>query len=82
MNISYCSASEIDLSHGKNMILVIYDSLGWRRDDVIRIPVANGDVTVYDSEGKVIESRLLPLADVHLNLRNYYVMAYWVELQP
>ncbi|KAK3182848.1 hypothetical protein Dsin_030134 [Dipteronia sinensis] len=39
VNISYCSASEIDLSHGKNMILVIYDSLGWRRDDVIRIPV-------------------------------------------
>ncbi|KAH7577125.1 hypothetical protein JRO89_XS01G0209100 [Xanthoceras sorbifolium] len=73
------------------MILVVYNSLGWKRDDVIRIPayafssilawlnllqVANGDVTVFDSEGKVIESQLLPLADVHVNLRNYYVKAY------
>ncbi|KAJ4729552.1 Alpha-mannosidase [Melia azedarach] len=76
LNISYCPASEIDLSHGKNLIVVIYNSLGWKREDVIRIPVADGDVTVFNSEGKIIESQLVPPADAFTDLRNYYVRAY------
>ncbi|GLT27152.1 hypothetical protein SLA2020_021760 [Shorea laevis] len=76
LNISYCRASEIDLSHGKNLIVVVYNSLGWRREDVIRIPVINEDVHVLDSEGREIESQLVPPADAYASLRNYYVKAY------
>ncbi|RVX06841.1 putative alpha-mannosidase [Vitis vinifera] len=76
LNISYCPPSEIDLSHGKKLIVVVYNSLGWKRDDVIRIPVINEDVTVHDSNGKMIESQILPLVNAHVGMRNYYVKAY------
>ncbi|XP_021663062.2 probable alpha-mannosidase At5g13980 isoform X2 [Hevea brasiliensis] len=76
LNISYCPASEINQSHGKNLVVVVYNSLGWKRDDVIQIPVINDEVTVHDSEGREIESQLLPLADVYVALRNSYVQAY------
>ncbi|RVW45250.1 putative alpha-mannosidase [Vitis vinifera] len=72
----YCPPSEIDLSHGKKLIVVVYNSLGWKRDDVIRIPVINEDVTVHDSNGKVIESQILPLVNAHVGMRSYYVKAY------
>ncbi|KAF2322962.1 hypothetical protein GH714_032461 [Hevea brasiliensis] len=76
LNISYCPASEINQSHGKNLVVVVYNSLGWKRDDVIQIPVINDEVIVHDSEGREIESQLLPLADVYVALRNSYVQAY------
>ncbi|CAB4275520.1 unnamed protein product [Prunus armeniaca] len=76
LNISYCPAAEVNLSQGKQLIVVVYNSLGWKRNDVIRIPVINEDVTVQDSEGREIESQLLPLDDAHVGLRNYYVKAY------
>ncbi|XVF16105.1 hypothetical protein REPUB_Repub10bG0002600 [Reevesia pubescens] len=76
LNITYCPASEIDLSHGKNLIVVVYNSLGWKREDVIRFPVVNEDVIVHDSEGRIIESQLVPPVDAYVELRNYYVRAY------
>ncbi|XP_057982567.1 probable alpha-mannosidase At5g13980 [Malania oleifera] len=76
LNISYCPPSEIDLSNGKSLIVIVYNSLGWKREDVIRIPVINEGVTVHDSEGTEIESQLLPLANVSLGIRNFYVKAY------
>ncbi|BBH00579.1 Glycosyl hydrolase family 38 protein [Prunus dulcis] len=76
LNISYCPAAEVNLSQGKQLIVVVYNSLGWKRNDVIRIPVINEDVTVQDSEGREIESQLLPLDDAHVGLRNYHVKAY------
>ncbi|KAF4397582.1 hypothetical protein G4B88_027322 [Cannabis sativa] len=76
LNVSYCPSSEVHLSQGKSLIVVIYNSLGWKREDVIRIPVINEDVIVHDSEGKEIESQLVPLIDAHVSLRNYHVKAY------
>ncbi|XP_048233937.1 probable alpha-mannosidase At5g13980 isoform X2 [Ricinus communis] len=76
LNISYCPASEINESPGKKLIVVVYNSLGWPRNDVIRIPVMTDKVTVLDSAGKEIESQLLPLADAFVYLRNFYVHAY------
>ncbi|GMQ09531.1 hypothetical protein CsSME_00052869 [Camellia sinensis var. sinensis] len=76
LNISYCPATEIDLSLGKKLVVVVYNSLGWKRDDVVRIPVINGNVTVQDSNGTEIESQLLPLANASLGIRNYYATAY------
>ncbi|GMH06887.1 hypothetical protein Nepgr_008727 [Nepenthes gracilis] len=76
LNISYCPASETDLSNGKSLIVVVYNPLGWKREDIIRIPVAKEDVTVHDYEGREIESQLLPLFDAHVGIRNYHAAAY------
>ncbi|KAL5717332.1 alpha-mannosidase [Ranunculus cassubicifolius] len=76
LNISYCPPSENNLSSGKSMVVIVYNPLGWKRDDVIRIPVITDLVTVYDSSGRDIESQLIPIANSSLNLRNYYVQAY------
>ncbi|KAL2529274.1 Glycosyl hydrolase family 38 protein [Forsythia ovata] len=76
LNISYCPPSEIDFSNGKNLIVVVYNALGWKREDVIRIPVMHEDVTVRDSAGRVIESQVLPLTENRISLRNYHVKAY------
>ncbi|XP_052182651.1 probable alpha-mannosidase At5g13980 [Diospyros lotus] len=76
LNISYCPATEIDLNLGKKLVVIVYNSLGWKRDDVVRIPVINGNATVQDSSGKEIESQLLPLANTSLGIRNLYATAY------
>ncbi|KAL4634653.1 hypothetical protein ACB092_04G216100 [Castanea dentata] len=76
LNISYCPPSEIDLSNGKNLVIVVYNPLGWTRKDVIRIPVINENVAVWDSSGKEVESQLLPLLDVSVGVRKYHVKAY------
>ncbi|KAL5862667.1 hypothetical protein ACOSQ3_000181 [Xanthoceras sorbifolium] len=76
LNISYCPSSEVDLSSGKNLVVVVYNPLGWKREDVIRIPVINENVTVKDSGGKQIESQILPLLNASISLRNYYSKAY------
>ncbi|KAA8548283.1 hypothetical protein F0562_004456 [Nyssa sinensis] len=39
LNISYCPPSETVLSNGKSLVIVVYNSLGWKREEVIRIPV-------------------------------------------
>ncbi|KAJ7971780.1 Alpha-mannosidase [Quillaja saponaria] len=76
VNISYCPVSESDLGQGKSLVIVVYNSLGWKRNDVVRIPVMNEDVAVHDSKGNEIESQILPQAEIYVGLRNYYVKAY------
>ncbi|KAK7316862.1 hypothetical protein RJT34_00622 [Clitoria ternatea] len=76
LNISYCPASEIDFSNGKYLVVVVYNPLGWKREDVIRIPVVNENVVVRDPSGKEIQSQLLPIRDAFLGLRNYHTAAY------
>ena len=38
--------------------------------------VVNEDVIVHDSEGRKVESQLIPPVDAYVDLRNYYVRAY------
>ncbi|XWS37045.1 hypothetical protein CRYUN_Cryun19dG0009600 [Craigia yunnanensis] len=76
LNISYCPPSEVDLPNGKKLVVVVYNPLGWKRKDVIRIPVIDENVIVKDSGGKEIESQLLPLQNASLAIRNYYSVAY------
>ncbi|KAK9926542.1 hypothetical protein M0R45_023767 [Rubus argutus] len=76
LNISYCPSSEVDLSQGKDLVIVVYNSLGWKREDVIKIPVVSENVTVKDSTGKEIESQILPLLNASLTIRNALVKAY------
>lgn len=44
--------------------------------------VIDDNVTVHDSNGTEIESQILPLADVYVNLRNFYVKAYLGQTPP
>ncbi|XP_078160110.1 putative alpha-mannosidase At5g13980 [Carex rostrata] len=76
LNISYCPPSEVDLSNGKYLAVVVYNSLGWKREDVLRVPVVSQYVSVQDSEGRAVESQLLPLTNASLRLRRQHVKAY------
>ncbi|KAK9044976.1 hypothetical protein V6N11_058866 [Hibiscus sabdariffa] len=76
LNISYCPASEVDLSNGKNLVVVVYNPLGWKREDVIRIPVIDENVNVKDHGGNKIKAQLLPLQNASLVIRKYYSMIY------
>ncbi|XP_071709988.1 alpha-mannosidase At3g26720 isoform X2 [Rutidosis leptorrhynchoides] len=76
LNISYCPASETDLPDGKSLVVVTYNPLGWKREEVVRIPVSFDDFIVTDSNGKVVESQILPIFNASLNMRSFHVKAY------
>ncbi|CAH1444032.1 unnamed protein product [Lactuca virosa] len=57
-------------------VVVVYNSLGWKRSDVIRLPVVSENIVVYDSNGKEVEYQLLPIVNDAIALRNYYTSAY------
>ncbi|KAJ3678236.1 hypothetical protein LUZ60_002039 [Juncus effusus] len=76
INITYCPSSELDFSDRKKLVVLVYNSLGWKRQDIIRIPVINESVSVHDSEGNEIESQLIPISNISLELRNKYAKAY------
>ncbi|CAM0877275.1 unnamed protein product [Alopecurus aequalis] len=76
LNITYCPASEMNFSQGRSLVVLVYNSLGWKREDVLRIPVMSNSVVVHDSEGREIESQLVPIANSSLNIRDKYTKAY------
>ncbi|KAI4366760.1 hypothetical protein MLD38_022594 [Melastoma candidum] len=76
LNISYCPPSEADLSQGKTLAVVVYNSLGWKRRDLIRIPVKMEDISVQDDEGREVEFQLVPITDAYLRLRSYHAKVY------
>ncbi|KAK4798026.1 hypothetical protein SAY86_030352 [Trapa natans] len=76
MNISYCPPSETILSKGKGLVLVVYNPLGWEREDIVQIPVMMESISVQDSEGGDVESQLIPITNPYLKLRSYHVKAY------
>ncbi|GAB4848626.1 hypothetical protein Ancab_003333 [Ancistrocladus abbreviatus] len=79
LNLSYCPPSETILSDGKALVVVVYNSLGWKREEVIRIPVSVDKATVKDFDGKEVDSQLLPVTDALLSIQNDYVKAYLGE---
>ncbi|KZV21769.1 alpha-mannosidase [Dorcoceras hygrometricum] len=76
LNISYCPPTEVDFSLGRKLVVVVYNSLGWRRTDVVRIPVVDENVTVHDSAGQVIVSQIIPLAGSSRDMRKFYSSVY------
>lgn len=79
LNISYCPQSETILPSGKSLVVVIYNPLGWKRKEVVRILVSLDNVIVKDFHGEVVESQLIPVADAFLSIRNEYAKAYLGE---
>ncbi|WOG99352.1 hypothetical protein DCAR_0518700 [Daucus carota subsp. sativus] len=76
LNISYCPPTEVDLSSGKKLVIVVYNSLGWKKTDVVKIPVMDKRVAVFDSNGNSVESQLVPIASVSIGIRNFYTKAH------
>ncbi|KMT06844.1 hypothetical protein BVRB_6g151860 [Beta vulgaris subsp. vulgaris] len=76
LNISYCPPSETLLSNAKSLVVVVYNPLGWNREEVIRIPIAVDKVIVKGSDGRQVESQLLPLTNASLDVRNDHLKAY------
>ncbi|MBA0724560.1 hypothetical protein Golax_021244 [Gossypium laxum] len=66
---------ETDMSDGKKLIVVIYNSLGWKREDAICLTVVNEAVTVHDQEGRKFETQLVPI-DAYVDL-SYHARAYF-----
>lgn len=76
LNITYCPPSETILSNGKSLVVVVYNPLGWKREEVVRIPVSSQEIIVLDSGGRELESQLLPIFNASLETRDYHVKAY------
>ncbi|XP_009386958.2 alpha-mannosidase isoform X1 [Musa acuminata AAA Group] len=76
LNISYCPATEEDISAGKSLVVVAYNPLGWHHDDFIRIPVNDDQLVVRDSAGKYIATQFVEVDNITSNLRKLYVEAY------
>ncbi|XP_062143908.1 alpha-mannosidase isoform X2 [Alnus glutinosa] len=76
LNISFCPPTEEDIPEGKSLVIVAYNSLGWNRTDIIKIPVNDANLVVQDSSGNTIEAQYVGLDTVTGNLRNFYTRAY------
>lgn len=77
LNISYCPASELDLLSGKTLVVIAYNSLGWNRTDVIRIPVNDMLLQVTDAHGNSVLAQLVPSIDnVSQAVTDFYTQAY------
>ncbi|XP_047972104.1 alpha-mannosidase [Salvia hispanica] len=76
LNISYCPSTEDDVPNGKSLVIVAYNSLGWGRTDIIRIPVNDHNLVVKDSSGNVVKSQYIEMDSVTDELRKFYLKAY------
>ncbi|XP_022977427.1 alpha-mannosidase [Cucurbita maxima] len=76
LNISFCPPTEQDIQEGNSLVVVVYNPLGWIRNDIVRIPVHDADLVVQDISGKTIESQFLAIDNVTKNISEFYVKAY------
>ncbi|KAH9308253.1 hypothetical protein KI387_036164, partial [Taxus chinensis] len=68
LNISVCPPTETDLPLGKTLVVVIYNPLGWKREQIIKVPVNSESLTVKDSDDNTVESQLVPLRNWTVNV--------------
>ncbi|MQL96786.1 hypothetical protein Taro_029462 [Colocasia esculenta] len=76
LNISYCPVTEEEIPDGKSLVVVVYNSLGWMQNDIIRIPVNDYQLMVHDSDGSRVETQFVPMDNSTSNLRSLYTKAY------
>ncbi|CAA0824595.1 Glycosyl hydrolase family 38 protein [Striga hermonthica] len=76
LNISYCPPSEANFTDEKSLVIVAYNPLGWKREEVVRIPVSSENLVVLDSSGRKTESQLLPLSNISFPTIDYHIKAY------
>ncbi|XP_022132790.1 alpha-mannosidase [Momordica charantia] len=76
LNISFCPPTEQDIPNGNSLVVVVYNPLGWIRNDIVRIPVHDADLIVQDTSGKIIVTQFLAIDEVTKNISEFYVKAY------
>ncbi|KAL9270422.1 putative alpha-mannosidase [Drosera capensis] len=76
LNISYCPPTEQDIQADKSLVMVVYNPLGWSRNETVRVPVHDAYLVIRDSVGNIIEGQYVEIDNVTINLRNFYTMAY------
>lgn len=81
LNISYCPPTEDSIPQAKDLVVVVYNPLGWNRTDIVRIPVNEANLVVKDSSGNKVEVQYVDVDDVTTDLRKLYVKAY-LGLRP
>nr|6B9O_A Chain A, Alpha-mannosidase from Canavalia ensiformis (jack bean) [Canavalia ensiformis]6B9O_B Chain B, Alpha-mannosidase from Canavalia ensiformis (jack bean) [Canavalia ensiformis] len=79
-NISYCPPTESSIPDDKSLVVVVYNPLGWSRNEIVRIPVNDANLVVKDSSGNKLEVQYVEMDDVTANLRSFYVKAYEGEV--
>eukprot|EP01018_Ginkgo_biloba_P031211 Gb_14161 [translate_table: standard] len=76
MNISYCPKSEADVGVGRSLVIAVYNPLGWKRKEVIRIPVTTSALEVLDSDGRKVQAQIIPIDPASRRVRDYYATAF------
>ncbi|KZV46140.1 Fatty acid hydroxylase superfamily isoform 2 [Dorcoceras hygrometricum] len=76
LSISYCPQTEEDIPQGKSLVVVAYNSLGWTRTDIVRIPVSDDNLVVKDSTGSIVDSQFVEVDNITINIEKFYVKAY------
>ncbi|KAJ4833502.1 hypothetical protein Tsubulata_007999 [Turnera subulata] len=74
LNISYCPPSEAVLANGKTLVVVAYNPLGWKREEVIRIPVSvyifSSSLVMTISTPKAYEKCFIPKVEHFQSISN------------
>ncbi|GAB2227351.1 hypothetical protein Droror1_Dr00009169 [Drosera rotundifolia] len=76
LNISYCPPTEQEILADKSLVMVVYNPLGWSRNETVRVPVHDANLVIRDSAGNIIEGQYVEIDNVTINLRNFYTKAY------
>lgn len=76
LNISHCPPSQVDLSSGKTLVVVIYNPLAWNRKEIVSFPVLNKAVSVKDGNGVSIPSQVTSVGHLSTSQRLFYTEAY------
>lgn len=76
LNISYCPPTEEEILDAESLVVVAYNSLGWSRTEVVRIPVSDANLFVQDSKGQTVEVQYVGMDNTTSTLRSFYTKAY------
>ncbi|GLJ52491.1 hypothetical protein SUGI_1116890 [Cryptomeria japonica] len=76
LNISYCPKTESKMEAGTNLAIVIYNPLGWTRNEVIKLPVSSSAFEILDSNGSKIQAQFVPIDPTLRKVHDYYATAF------
>lgn len=75
--------SLLKFSRGINSIrVVIFNSLTWKREEVVSLRVATVDVQIKDSDGNVVPSQVSPLCQLIDITKQCFLLSFVAVVQP
>lgn len=76
LNISYCPKTESKMEAGTKLAIVVYNPLGWTRNEVVKIPVSSSAFEILDSNGRKIQAQFVPIDPALRKVHDYYATAF------